>query len=186
MEIAPDFTDAQWKALTFRSERDWIRAVSVLRRRLEARFLKPARSLRRQKRSGFAILALDSLLVETIEQFLQGQPETPRRSGEAYFTSFLTGRYFGSGFDANTAALFYTTIRCGILHQAEVKASSLVRRTGPVVTLAADGNGVTVNPLLFHDRMERATKAYLAALRNPRNHDLRQKFRDKMDYIARI
>ena len=77
MEIAPGFSDSDWKRLTFNSERDWIRAVASLRKRLEERFVKPARSLLRFSRSGFAILALDSLLVETLQQFREGVAKTP-------------------------------------------------------------------------------------------------------------
>src|SRR3972149_3247845 len=115
MEIAPGFTDLKWKRLTFAGQRDWIRAVAVLRRRLEERFLKPARALLRQKRSGFAGLALDSLLVETLQQFLVGVPGTPRvlRNGrqvlasQEYFEGFLTRPYFGPGFRAPHAGPFH-------------------------------------------------------------------------------
>lgn len=194
MEIAPEFTDSDWKALAFRGERDWIRAIAALRRRLGARFLRPAHSLLRQRRSGFAVLALDSLLVETLQQFREGVPETPyvTRNGrrvlasEDYFKAFLTGPYFGSGFDEQTATLFYRTIRCGILHQAEVKCSSLVRRDRPLVSLTSDGKGVVVNPQLFHARVEVAFRSYLADLRTPSETGLRQRFRNKMDHIARV
>lgn len=187
MEIAPNFTDDDWKTLAFRSERDWIRAVAVLRRRLEARFLRPARSLLRQERSGFAILALDSLLVETLEQFRRGVKETPRGAAEGYFIEFLTGPYFGQAFNQTTAKLFYRTVRCGILHQAEVKSTSLVRRDSALpVRLSSAGDGVIVNPCLFHKRLERAFLFYRADLRKPTETDLRKCFRRKMDYIAQV
>ena len=194
MEIAPGFEDSDWKGLAFTSERDWVRAIAALRKRLEERFVRPARSLLRRKRSGFAVLALDSLLVETLQQFLEGVPETPKivRNGrrvlasEEYFKAFLTSRYFGPGFEDRTATLFYRTVRCGILHQAEVKGSSLVRRHRPLVRLSADQNGVVVNPVLFHNRVEAAVRSYLADLRKPTETDLRRRFRDKMNYIARV
>jgi len=194
MEIAPGFTDSDWKELTFKSERDWIRAVAALHKRLEERFLKPARSLLPFKRSGFAILALDSLLVETLQQFCEGVAETPHvvRNGrkvlasEDYFKAFLTGPYFGPGFDDHTAALFYQTIRCGILHQAEVKGSSLVRRDRPLVSLSADRKGVIVNPVLFHKRVDAGFRKYLADLRKRTEGNLRRCFRDKMNYIAQV
>jgi len=194
MEIAPGFTDSDWKRLTFKSERDWIRAVTALRRRLEERFVKPARSLLRFRRSGFAVLALDSLLVETLQQFREGVAETPyvfrngRRvlASEEYFKVFLTSPYFGRGFDEETATLFYRTVRCGILHQAEVKGSSLVRRDGPLVSLSTDQKGVVVNPVLFHNRVEAWFRNYLADLRKRKGGDLRKRFRDKMNNIARV
>lgn len=193
MEIAPGFTDGDWRRLTFKSERDWIRAVAALRRRLEERFVKPARSLMRFKRSGFAILALDSLLVETLQQFREGVAETPyvfrngRRvlASEEYFRAFLTSSYFGPGFTDQTATLFYRTVRCGILHQAEVKESSLVRRDARLVSMSADQKGVVVNPVFFHHRVEAGFRNYLADLRKRGDGDLRRRFRQKMNHIAR-
>ena len=194
MEIAPNFTDVQWKQLALTSERDWIRAVAVLRRRITERFLRPARTLLRLKRSGFAVLALDSLLIETLQQFREGVSETPRvdRGGrrvlasEDYFKAFLTSAYFGPGFVDETARLFYTTIRCGILHQAEVKESSLVRRDRPLVTLTQDRKGVIINPALLHGKLEHAFIRYLKDLRDPSKTELRRRFRVKMDHIARV
>ena len=66
MEIAPNFTEHQWKVLTFRGKQDWVVGIAALRRRLEQRFIKLAHALLRFKKSGFAILALDCLLVETL------------------------------------------------------------------------------------------------------------------------
>ena len=194
MEIAPNFTEHQWKVLTFRGKQDWVVGIAALRRRLEQRFIKPAHGLLRFKKSGFAILALDCLLVETLEQFREGVGKTPyvKRGGrrflasEDYFVAFLTSAYFGPGFDPNTAKLFYKTIRCGILHQAEVEASSLVRRSGPVVKLSSDGRGIVVNPVEFHKRIEAAFNRYLVNLRSGVDPALRQNFRTKMDYIARV
>src|SRR2546427_78552 len=194
MDIAPKFTDLQWKNLTFKGKRDWIVGIAALRTRLEERFVRPAHSLLRFKKSGFAILALDCLLVETLQQFREGVGKTPyvQRNGrrmlasEDYFVAFLTSPYFGQGFNPNTARLFYKTIRCGILHQAEVEASSLVRRSGPVVKLSSDGRGIVVNPVEFHKRIEAAFNRYLVNLRSGVDPALRQNFRTKMDYIARV
>ncbi len=195
MEIAPNFTDSQWKKLTFKNERDWIRGVAALRRRLEHRFIKPARNLLRLKRSGFAVLALDCLLIETLQQFREGVAQTPqvtkpngRRvlASEDYFVAFLTSQYFGPGCNQHLAKLFYQTIRCGILHQAEVKESSLVRRDRPLISLSPDQKGVVVNPVLFHRSVEAAFQKYLVDLRNRAELDLRKRFRHKMNHIARV
>ncbi len=132
-------------------------------------------------------------MIETLQQFREGVPETPyvvrggRRvlASEEYFVAFLTSPDFGQGFDQTTAELFYRTIRCGILHQAEVKGSSLVRRDRPLVSLTADGKGVIVNPRLLHQRIETTFDAYLRELSTPTNPQLRERFRKKMNHIAR-
>ena len=53
--------------------------------------------------------------------------------GEQYFVDFLTTAPFSSYFTKASAAKFYCHVRCGILYQAEIKASSRVRRVGPLV-----------------------------------------------------
>jgi hypothetical protein len=89
--------------------------------------------------SGFAVLALDCALIETLEQFRQGTEETPWKQGEKYFLSFLRGASFKEYVSAEGASLFYTNIRCGLLHQWEAKPS-LVKRssTHPLISFTED------------------------------------------------
>lgn len=134
-------------------------------------------------RSGFAILALDSLLVETLQQFIEGVEETPYGCAPGFFKAFLTRPAFRGAFDDKSAEVFRDAIRNGILHQAEVKGSSLVRRDGPMVQITPSGDGVIVNPVLFHCRLEDALQDYVEELKQPRSL-LRKTFRDKMEFIA--
>src|ERR1700730_16968447 len=46
--------------------------------------------------SGFAVIATDCLLIETIQQFYEGKAETPRGKSEQYFRKFLTQTVFWS------------------------------------------------------------------------------------------
>ena len=69
---------------------DWRTAVRVLKDRLNARFFDAAEAIDQQDFAGFAVLALDCLLIETLQQFKEGVDETPRRKGEQYFVKFLT------------------------------------------------------------------------------------------------
>ena len=183
MEIAPKFTDAHWKALDLTKERDWLRAIDAFRLRIVERFLKPARTMLSLPRSGFAILALDSLLVETLQQAIKGAQHTPQGGASVYFKAFLKRPAFRGAFNDTSAELFRDTIRNGILHQAEVKASSLIRRDGPVVQVTASGDGIIVNPLLFHCCLEDAFQDYIEDLKQP-GSALRKTFRDKMEFIA--
>ena len=183
MEIAPNFSDADWRALDLTKESDWLRAIEAFRVRIDERFLKPIRAMLSFSRSGFAILALDSLLVETLEQAIEGKEETPRGDASRCFRAFLKRAAFEGAFDDITSELFRVTIRNGILHQAEVKASSLVRRDGPLVHLTPTGDGVIVNPLLFHYRVELAFHDYLEELKQSRS-PLRIAFRRKMEFTT--
>jgi len=116
VEIAPGFTDADWKALDLTRVDDQLRAIEAFRLRIEERFLKPVRAIMSFSRSGFAMLALDSLLVETLQQFIQGVAETPQGNAAAFFKAFLQRPAFRGAFDDPKAELFRTTIRNGILH----------------------------------------------------------------------
>ncbi len=75
MEIAPDFTDTNSRALDLTKEDEWRRAIEALRLRVAEPLLKPVRASLSFYRSGFAILALDSPLVETLRQFIRGVEE---------------------------------------------------------------------------------------------------------------
>jgi len=183
VEIAPNFTDADWKGLDLTKEPDWLRAIEAFRLRIDERFLKPVRTILSFSRSGFAILALDSLLVETLQQAIEGMQDTPRGDAASYFSVFLKQPAFRGAFNDTSAELFRDTIRNGILHRAEVKGSSLVRRGGPVVQLTPGGDGVIVNPVLFHCYLEDAFQDYIEDLKRP-SSALRRPFRDKMEFIA--
>src|SRR5208282_2589004 len=121
MYISPRYRVSNWKILNFSAPSDWRIAVRVLEDRLNARFFDAVEAIQEQDFSGFAVLALDCLLIETLQQFKEGVAETPRRKCEEYFVNFLTAAPFASYFDRATASTFYDHFRCGILHQAEIK-----------------------------------------------------------------
>lgn len=186
MEIAPGFTDTEWQKLTFSDTKDWTTAYGVFSSRINERFLKPISALLKFKRSGFAILALDSLLIETLQQFVEGVDETPRYKGKVYFQTFLKRPAFQNLFDDFSAELFYKTVRCGILHKAELKGTSLVRRDFPVaVQLSQSGDGLEINPVKFHALVKQAIDDYLTELKSGNNSLLRKKFLTKMRFICR-
>ena len=194
MKISPRFTADDWSHLDPTRENDWPRALEIFRDRIEGRFLRPMRSFLSEKSSGFAILALDSLLVETLQQFWEGVPKTPSKvsskgcrqlQSEAYFRAFLRGPLYKGGFSRQTAGLFYRTIRCGILHQAEAEGSSRVLRRGVLVVLRSDKRGIDVNRVKFHQELERAIDRYLVMLADNTETVRRHNFWKKMNYIAR-
>src|SRR2546421_4992736 len=113
MRISRNYKVDDWKRLQFESENDWHQAAKIFKDRLETRYLEHVRVLLERKTSGFVVLALDSALIETLEQFRQGQPKTPYGKGKKYFVSFLTTTDFKAHFDEDLARLFYEHIRCG-------------------------------------------------------------------------
>jgi hypothetical protein len=187
MRISRNYVVEDYTRLTFRSESDWQRATAILRDRLETRYLEHVRAILERPTSGFAALALDAALVETLEQFRRGRRRTPQGDGAKYFRAFLTETRFGQYFDEVTAKLFYRTIRCGLLHHSEADESSRIKRGSryPLVCLTKDRRGIVVNVELFHSELEDAIEDYLAKLADPAEVGLREAFRKKMDFICR-
>jgi hypothetical protein len=190
MKIAAEFTASEWPVLRRRLEagdaKAWERGVEILRARICGRYLDHSRVLLDRHYSGFAVLAIDCAVVEALEQFRCGVDETPRRKGAEFFQNFLTQTRFTEHFTKDTAKLFYNTIRCGILHQAEAKADSLVKKKAAafVVKQSATGKGLTVNARRFHEELEAAVNDYEAALLSG-EVEFRASFIKKMNYIAR-
>jgi hypothetical protein len=188
MRVSRKFCVEDYERLTFDKEPDWDRAVDIFLDRLKSRYLEHIGAIRRRKTSGFAVLTLDSALIETLEQFRRGEPETPRGKSEEYFKSFLTRTAFRQHFDDQLATLFYKNIRCGLLHQSEAKGSSRIKRGDgrPLVTLTPDGKDLVIAVDKFHDLLESVIHEYAETLRNPGSEAERAAFKNKMDHICRI
>ena len=187
MKISPEYTVDDREALAFTTEEEWQKAVNILEDRLRGRFFDIVEKIERHEFAGFAVLALDCLLIEILQQFREGMSETPRWEGSNHFVSFLTETSFSSDFNKITAGMFYDQIRCGILHQAEVKQSSLVRiDTDEMVQLTPDGQGLIINREKFHQELETVFEQYVADIRNPANSEQRAHFRQKMNHICRV
>ena len=193
IEIAPRITAEKWQKLNLDApdSRDWNDAIKIFEKRIRGRFLDPAKKITCLPFGGFAVMALDCLLIETLQQFKRGVHETrqdpDRGSSKKYFIDFLTDKDMGLGehFDKELAELFYTHIRCGILHQAEIKGKSRLRiKLETLVQKAPDRTGIVIDRKKFHQALVNVFKRYVEQLRNPSNAELRQNFRKKMDAIV--
>jgi hypothetical protein len=192
MKIAPGVEAKDWKSLDLSEpdNPDWERAIVILEKRTRGRFTDTIEFLiaddgkRRatERRFGFAILALDCLLVETLEAFRQGLTDTRRRSADLCI-SFLTQRTaFKQFFTADLAKRFYNEFRCGLAHNAQVFGSGRIWSVGPL--LQQDHGRITINRSAFHQALVAELEAYLNELRVPANTTLRGNFRKKMNFIA--
>src|ERR1039458_2817007 len=187
MRISREYTVDDWKALTFQTEAEWGKAVEMFVDRLKTRYLEHIDALLGRQTSGFAVLSLDCVLIETLQQFRTGARKTPKRKVGQYFSEFLTSGLFGQHFDKNSAMLFYETIRCGLLHQSEAEGNSRAKRGNgrPLVAYTDDHKGVIVNVTSFHELVKSTVDAYAQELREP-GSGWRKAFRTKMDFICRV
>lgn len=164
---------------------DWPAAAAIVRDRLHGRFIQFADKCLSDVSSGFVVLAIDCLLIETIQQFIDGITDG---SGQSTFLckKFLEGPRFQLYFDTNQKRHdFYTDIRCGLLHSAEAKKEWRVRRDRPEM-LATIGNGYVINVLLFHSALKASLDDYLRDICITERAELRVKLWTKMDHICNL
>ncbi|MFT4256153.1 MAG: hypothetical protein QM599_04230 [Pseudoxanthomonas sp.] len=193
MEIAGQYTVADWKACWTEPEDPWKKAISIFDTRIRSRFIDPVDFLfaheigRDRGMFGFAILALDCLLIETLQGFHSGVIDHTGKSKEL-FRAFLSKRlpehFDDGGADESKADKFYKKCRCALHHAGQTDGDFRVGRNGPVIEFKDER--VTVNRTAFHEELKRQFDAYLTELANPANTDLRKNFKKKMDAICGI
>jgi hypothetical protein len=194
MEIAPGFTCKDWKALDLSEPNncDWEKAISVLRSRITERYIDPVDilidheepKLYSERRFGFTILAIDCLLIETLQAFKDGNEETEWKKGKSAFVNYLTqSSNLGKHFDKTLAEEFYNSYRNGILHQAQIKNNHLVWSVGTVVDVLK--GDMIINRTEFHKCLKKDFKEYLDKLKDVNNGELRSNFKSKMDKLCK-
>jgi hypothetical protein len=185
LRISPKYTSLDWQALDSSTSDDWPRAVDIVRDRLEGRFLGFATKFLRSKDSGFVVLAIDSLLAETIQQFKDGVIDGSWQS-QTLIKRFLGGPRFQPDFDAAARKAFYLDIRCGLLHQAEAKKMWLIRRRQPRLLQRAGDEGFIVDVERFHAAVQGSLNDYLDLLVRPGSASLRSNLWKKMNKISSV
>jgi hypothetical protein len=189
MRISPNYTVRDYKNLDLSTEEGWQKAINIFEDRIRGRFLKFIDRIECCEFSGFIVMAIDCLLIEALKQFHEGEAYTPRYKSKEFFTGFLTQGVFSKFFETNDLAeMFYDQIRCGILHQAEIKKNSrlFIRKNIPLIAKTNDGKGIIINRKLFHKKLVEEFELYLSKLKSPNENKLRGNFKKKMDYICRI
>lgn len=190
MQIAPGIDARDWQQLDFAILGTWARAIEIFERRIRGRFTDAVDFLiaddeprnPTERRWGFAILAIDCLLVETIQAFRQGLTDTRGRSKDLCVALLTQRPAFGSAFNTDLATRFYYEFRCGLAHNGQVFGTGRVWSIGQL--LALDGNRITINRTAFHHALLVELKEYLGALQAGTDVTLRNNFRTKMDFIA--
>jgi len=186
IEIAPGFTCEDWQALVNKLEpqghwepcpKEWEKAISVLQKRIQHRYFDAVKALQSLLFSGFAVMALDCLLLESIQAFRAGKrAETPQESRIAYKSLLLNSPQFRSSFpDEKAVDDFYTNVRNSLLHDGETRSGYLIRRDSALVERLPDGFTV-INRTKFHIAVVKEFETYIAELGLAVNRDLRKKY----------
>lgn len=190
------YSDINWKSLR--------EVVTAFDRRIREWYVQPARAL--EVASGnyaFAVMALNCLLIDTLSQFFNGEPQSKRsvflsfvRSKLPAFSQRLSApieRPSGSNPAAleDVAQVLYFGFRCGILHEAHVPLYGAIFGLPTPVQVEPAGNTqysggracptVIIDPHQLLDALDQVLKQYVADLLNadPAHDPLRIAFKTK-------
>jgi len=190
LSISPIYKVSDWTRA--RDGDDWALMTAIFNDRIESRYLKPIRLIASDSDigefSGFSVLAIDCLIIETLNQFYLGLDETEGEHRKAFWNFFKGSKHFKNHFTRKIAFTFYSHFRCGILHQAQTKLKSVVRidrdeMVKPVSKLTKEG--LIIDRVKFHSALESEISDYKSNLIE-NNNDLRKNFIVKMNYICGI
>lgn len=167
--------------------------VEIFSDRLEGRFLRPIRLITADKEigkfSGFSILTLDCLIIETLKQFYDGNDETKIDHATAFRDFFRSSPYFQDLASTKMANTFYSHFRCGLMHQAQTKKKSLIRIRQPTMIAKISDSpdaGIIVDRNLFHEAIEKEIARYKEVLINGHDKKARDNFIKKMKFICNL
>ncbi len=199
-KISPKYYASKWLSLNLKEKdsTDWEIAFDIFEDRIAGRFLKQIEILESNEDpeikyfSGFSIMAIDCLLIETLQQFYNGTKRTGKGQDEKVFHDFFSRSSFFSTFfnEIDKTRIFYNHIRCGILHQAQTKKQSIIHIRGNTpliewIDKADYSKGLSINRYEFHKALLEVYEKYLRDLRSTKNLNLRRKFEKKMNIIAK-
>jgi hypothetical protein len=186
-EIAPGYKASDWAALELDPEAPktahWNRAADIFDARIRKRFLEPVDVLisseknRKRRVFGFAILAIDFLVIETLQGFREGKPNH-KGIGGALFTNFL--KQWGAFPKTADAKHVYEGYRCALYHSGSTNGAFTVGVSGPMFDFKNDAE-ININRTIFHHKLTETFEAYLGEIRDPANVQLRRNFKKVMN-----
>jgi hypothetical protein len=152
------------------------------------RYIMPFEQVCREYNSGFAQMAACCLMIEAMESFRHGwndtmkdakKPDGSKKYGGEIFEEFF-GRYDEFKEFQGLGKEFYSSIRCGILHQAEAQNGWKILREGKLY----DDTNRSINSTIFRRRMKKCLNKYCEELEGAKDEsDLWKNLKDKMAYI---
>lgn len=176
-KISEKYKNTDWTSLNLVDENseNWNKAISIIEDRFNSRFFNQINRLKKNELSGFLIMSIDCLLIETFMQFYLGKESTEDSySGNQWksFKDFLkNSNHFNSEFNTNKKChVFYKHFRCGLLHQAQTKGNSKIKINQPAMLTFIDQSNIEIGLIIdrkeFHKRLTKEFEDYLERLRN--------------------
>ena len=189
-----DWHDVRGRMRSDRYDEDWRRAIDAFQRRFTERFVRPVEAILERDTSGipegrgFAVLALDCLLLESLYGYRKGRHTKWGSTSEA-LEKVLLEEPFQKDFGRNDlAARFGRAVRNGILHDGETRDGWIVRKSyrsdAPIVE---ERDGMT---WIYRNEFHRAVTAYITAYFDRLRHDnaeataLRENFKCRVNELC--
>ena len=132
-----------------------------------------------KSKHGFAMMAIGCLMVESLHSFKKGWKRTGGKGGDA-FEEFFRNSQFLTDF-SGIGSDFYSSVRCGILHQAETYNGWKILRKGPLV----DEGKRTINAIKFLQSLSKELTHYTAVLKDsPAKSDVWKRATKKLNHMC--
>ena len=147
--------------LSSSAEEDKTEIVHFVRHRLYTRYFTPLSRIDPEFQSGFLMMSVACLLIETLEAFYNGHKKTPNGRG-AFEKFFGHHKHLFANFN-DSRVQFYKNIRCGLLHQAQTQGGFRILRGCGANLLDIEAR--TINADCFLEGLKQAVEEYLAKLK---------------------
>lgn len=218
IKISPNYYQEDWKNLNFDdgNSDDWQKAIEIFNDRMQGRFLKQIKVLDENPDreiacySGFAIMSLVCVFIETIDKFWMGKTDSNLKvntwslvdyflnkgknmdSGtSSFYRFFKKSKFLGDFFNSRDKAyVFYRDFRCGLIHKNKTKGESLIhiKKGSKCVEWIDKSNynkGLIINRKLFVEEIISIYDTYIESLKNiNQKSTLKNNFKKTMDEIV--
>ena len=154
--------------------------AELIETRLIERYIAPF-EMKSPNKSGFSMMAIACLLIETIDSFREGVDDTRGETRDSFRRFFLKESIF-SDFKERSDD-FYFNVRCGLLHQGETKKGWRINRKNDLPML----QGKSINANLFISNLKKVIQNYALELKNSDMHGskLWENALKKMEFIIK-
>ncbi len=184
--VSPKYWKSQWRALDLNSgsDEEWLKAIDIVEDRIRGRFVQWIDRLIGQRFSGFSVVALDCMFLESLHGFKTGRPS---EGNCKTYKEFLTNsKSFSPPFDDATAIAFCKNVRNAMLHDGETRKGWLIAQSVPEgAVLVRQDKGAVLNRTEFHLGLVSEFETWLRRLRNG-DHEARQNMQKRMEQIIGI
>lgn len=184
MKISPRYTDVQW-ASAFTGSIDWGKAIDIVENRINGRWLECVDKISDSNSSGFAVLVLDCIILESLWGFKHGE-SAPKGKEKQTYQKILTSKRFN--FTLEQCEDFRKFVRNGLMHDAETRKGWLVEKTIPREKILEPMGACEyrINRTKFHEAVKMSVVDWIKELRDGKDTNLREKMKTRMDQIIKV